>query len=174
MHFSIPQANLPKLYLEYSPISCCFFLPMWSFLSKPLYISMRRKNTLFSTQSNKKEQSICGPCQFLIFVTKHLVKNQSIYLKTWKNLNLNGKIWKSEEFVWKCEGCLKKNEQIWRNDEFDSKSERICLEKYGNVKNLHGNVKDFCRKIEKYGKMTTSFGKVKEIIWSNGILSIGF
>ena len=40
-----------------------------------------RKNVLFSTQSKTKSVNL-GPCQFVIFVTKHLVANIPIYFPT--------------------------------------------------------------------------------------------
>ena len=51
---SIPQANLPKMHVEYAQFHVDFFSPwpMWFLLSKPLYISMQPvsvflKQTLF-------------------------------------------------------------------------------------------------------------------------------
>ena len=42
-----------------------FFLPMWPLLSKPLYISMRRrKNVLFSVQSNYEIGQFGDPASF--------------------------------------------------------------------------------------------------------------
>ena len=96
-----------------------FFLPMWPLLSKPLCISMRRrKNVLFSTQS--KNRSIWGPCKFLIFITKHLVKCVLF-------IYLSGNM---KEFIWKKSGkvnnlygnvkdCIRKMKTIWKNAEFD-------------------------------------------------------
>ena len=38
------------------------------------------------------------------------------------------KNWKSEEFVWKRAGFIKKSEEFpWKNDEFVWTSERICM-----------------------------------------------
>ena len=43
-----------------------------------------------------------GRCQFLIFITKHLVKFVLSFV--WKHERIYmEEIWKSEEFVWKCE-----------------------------------------------------------------------
>ena len=44
---SIPQANLPKMYVEYSQFHVGLFLPMWFLLSKPLYISMQPVSVFF-------------------------------------------------------------------------------------------------------------------------------
>ena len=43
-----------------------------------------------------RNRSIWGPCQFLVFVTKHLVKNVPIYL--------SGNM---KEFMWKKNGKVK-------------------------------------------------------------------
>ena len=57
-----------------------FSLPMWPLLSKPLYISMRRrKKVLFSVQSNKKSVNL-GTLPVFDVGTKHLVKFLPIYL----------------------------------------------------------------------------------------------
>ena len=57
-----------------------FFLPMWPLLSKPLYISMRRrKNVLFSVQSNKKSVNL-GTLPVFDVGTKRIVKILPIYL----------------------------------------------------------------------------------------------
>ena len=65
----------------FPPFPCCFFsLPMWPLLSKPLYISMRRrKKVLFSVQSNKKSVNL-GTLPVFYVGTKHLVKFLPIYL----------------------------------------------------------------------------------------------
>ena len=52
-------------------------------------------------------------------------------------------IWKSEEFVWKCEGFLKKNEKL--HGKMLNSTEKVkdfIWQKCGKVKNLYGNVKD--------------------------------
>ena len=54
------------------------------------------------------------------------------------------KIGESEEFVWKCEGCLKKNEKhIWKIMNWAEKVKETIWQKFGKVKNLYGNEKDF-------------------------------
>ena len=82
------------------------------------------------------------------------------------------KIWKSEEFVWKCAGFWKNEkygtmmnltekveEFVWKNIEMW----RICMEMW----------RIFKEKWKIYGKNDEFVSKVKEFIWSNGILSIG-
>ena len=114
MHVSIAQANLPKMYLDYSPISMLFFLSTCGLCSRSLYTSLwgGEKMYFFSTQSNKKSVNLGTlpvfnfyhqtPCDLFsyLFVWKH----ERIYME---------EIWKSEEFVWKCEGFLKKNEKLY-------------------------------------------------------------
>ena len=52
-------------------------------------------------------------------------------------------IWKSEEFVWKCEGFLKNNEKLYGKMLYSTeKVKEFIWQKYGKVKNLYGNVKD--------------------------------
>jgi len=63
--------------------------------------------------------------QFLFILNILYLKNEVFELTEGKNLY--GKIWKSEEFAWKCEGFIKKNEEIyiyiiiytWKSEEFD-------------------------------------------------------
>ena len=162
MRFSIPQANLPKMYSEYSLISCWLFLPMWSLLSKPLYIPMRRRKMYFLVHKLIRNRSSWGPCHFLIFVTKHLVKNIPIYLsgnmkefkwkKSGKAKNLYGNVQDFEK--------MKNMEQWW-----------IWLKK---LKNLYGKIlkceefawkcEGFSKKNEKYmEKMTNSSQKWKNL-----------
>ena len=53
---------------------------MWPLLSKPLYISMRRrKKVLFNVQSNKKSVNL-GTLPVFDVGTKHLVNFLPIYL----------------------------------------------------------------------------------------------
>ena len=75
---------------------------MWSLLSKPLYISMRRrKNVLFSTQSNKKSVNL-GTLPVFGFCHQTPCEKRP-YLFVWKHERIYvEKKWKSEEFVWKC------------------------------------------------------------------------
>ena len=146
MHFSIAQANLPKMYLEYSPISfhVDFFLPMWPLLSKLLYISMRRrKKVLFSAQSNQKSVNL-GTLPVFDFCHQTPCEKHT-YLFVWKHeKNYTEKLWTSEEIVWKCEACLKKNEKnIWKNMNLTEQVKEFIWQKYGKMKNLYGNVKDF-------------------------------
>ena len=81
----------------FHPFHVDFFLPMWPLLSKPLYIYLfaGAKNVLFSIQ--KKNRSIWGPCKFLIFITKHLVKCVLF-------IYLSGNM---KEFIWKKSGKVK-------------------------------------------------------------------
>ena len=52
-------------------------------------------------------------------------------------------IWKREEFVWKCEGFLKKNEKLYgKMPNSTEKVKEFIWQKYGKVKNLYGNVRD--------------------------------
>ena len=68
----------------------------------------------FSIQSNKKSVNLGTlPVFILFFITKRLVKICT-YLFVWKHERIYmEEIWKSEEFVWKCEGFLKKNEKYY-------------------------------------------------------------
>ena len=99
-----------------------------------------------------RNRSSWGPCQFLIFVTKHLVKNIPIYLsgnmkefiwkKSGKAKNLYGNVqdfekwWteKVEEFVWKKYGTMmnltEKVEEFvtWKSIVFQEMYSRICME----------------------------------------------
>ena len=55
------------------------------------------------------------------------------------------KIWKSEEFVQKCEGFIKKYIYIYIYGKMMNLTEQVkefVWQKYGKVKNLYGNVKD--------------------------------
>ena len=54
-------------------------------------------------------------------------------------------IWKSEEFVKKCEGFIKTHTHIYIYGKMMNLTEQvkeIVWQKYGKVKNLYGNVKD--------------------------------
>ena len=96
-----------------------------------------------------RNRSIWGPCQFLIFVTKHLVKNIPIYLSG----NMKEFEWKKLEkgrIVWKCEGCFNKMKNIWKNDEFDWKSERICMRKKWKCEEFTWKCEGCLKKNEKY------------------------
>ena len=106
-----------------------FSLPMWPLLSKPLYISMRRRKMYFcSTQSNKKSVNL-GILPVFDVGTKHIVKIIPIYLFG----NMKEIIWKKfgkvKNLYGTCEGISKKNEKhIWKNAEFAWTSERIYME----------------------------------------------
>ena len=144
---------------------------MWSLLWKPLYIPMRRRKMYFLVHKLIRNRSSWGPCQFWFLSSNTLWKTYlSICLETWKNLN--GKHlekWRICMEMWR----ILKKWKIRNNDEFDWKNWRICMEKYWNVKNVHGNVKDFQRKMKNIWKNDEFVSKVKEFIWSNGILNIG-
>ena len=161
------------MYLEYYPISCCFFSPHVVFaLEAFVHLCAAAKNVLFLVHKVIRNRSIWGPCRFLIFVTKHLVKNIPIYLSgnmkesIWeksgkvKNLYGNAKDFEKQNekhmekwWIWlkKWKNLYGKNIEMWR----------ICMEVW----------RMFKEKWKIYGKMTNSSGKVKER--SNGILSIG-
>ena len=51
-------------------------------------------------------------------------------------------IWKSEEFVWKCEGFLNNEKLYGKMLNSTEKVKEFIWQKYGKVKNLYGNVKD--------------------------------
>ena len=52
-------------------------------------------------------------------------------------------IWKSEEFVKKCEGFIKTHIYIYgKMMNLTEQVKKIVWQKYGKVKNLYGNVKD--------------------------------
>ena len=143
MYVSIAQANLPNMYLEYSPISCWFFSPQLAFAPEAfVHLYAAAKNVLFGVQSNKKIGPFGDPASFwcwhqthcenftYLFVRKHVI----IYME---------EIWKSEEFAWDMRRIFKKNEKhIWKNAEFDWTSERISMEKWrirlDKRKNLYG------------------------------------
>ena len=179
MHFSIAQANLPKMYLEYPPISCWFVSPHLALLSKPLYISMRRWKMYSLVHKAIRNRSIWVPCQFLMLAPNTLWKTYlSVCLETWKNLyGKHMEKWRILMEMWKILRKMKKK-YIYIYGKMMKLTEKVkefIWQKYGKMKNLYGNAKDFLRKNEKiYGKMTNSSRKVKEFIWSNGILSIGF
>ena len=144
---------MPKMYLEYSPISMLIFLSPCGLCSRSLCacISMGREKMYFLVHKVIRNRSIWGPCQFLIFITKHLVIFfLSICLETWNNLyGKNLEKWRIcmehvKDFKRKIENCM---EKCW-----------IWLNKWKNL----------------YGKMTNSSGQAKKFIWPNGILSIGF
>ena len=90
----------------FPPFHVDFFLPMWPLLSKPLYISMRRrKNVLFSVQSNKKSVNL-GTLPFFSFYHQTPCEICPIYL--------SGNM---KEFIWKKSGKVKnlygKSRQSW-------------------------------------------------------------
>ena len=112
------------------PFHVDFSLPMLPLLSKPLYISMRRRKKYFLVHKVKRNRSNWGPCQFLMLASNTLWKFYlSICLEAWKNLH--GKhIWKSEEIVWNMWRIFQEKwKTIWTNDEFDWKSERLYMTK---------------------------------------------
>ena len=65
------------------------------------------------------------------------------YLVVWKHERIYmEEIWKSEEFVWKCEGFFKKNEKLYgKMLNSIEKVKEFIWQKYRKVKNLYGNVK---------------------------------
>ena len=79
------------------PFHVDFSLPMLPLLSKPLYISMRRRNMYFFITQSKKKSVNLGTLP-VFFITKHLVKMLPIYL--------SGSM---KEFTWK------KYMEKWRN-----------------------------------------------------------
>jgi len=77
---SIALANLPKMYLEYSPISMLIFSSHVAFaLEAFVHLYGAARNALFSTQSNKKSVNL-GILPVFDVGTKHLVKILPIYL----------------------------------------------------------------------------------------------
>ena len=68
MHVSIAQANLPKMYLEYSPhFHVVFFSAHVAFaLEAFVHLYAAAKNVLFSIQSNKKSVNL-GTLPFFNF-----------------------------------------------------------------------------------------------------------
>ena len=86
MHVSIAQAckfseNVLRIFPHFH---VDVFLPMWPLLSKPLCISMRRrKNVLFSTQSNKKSVNLGTEPVFIVPDThsEHHLENVFLCLK---------------------------------------------------------------------------------------------
>ena len=130
MHNSIAQADLPKMYLGYSPISMLIFLSPCGLCSRSLCTSLcGGEKCTFLVHKVIRNRSNWGPCQILFsFITKHLVKILPIYL--------SGNM---KEIIWK---------------------------KFGKVKNLYGNVKEFQRKMKStYGKMLNLPEQVKEFVW---------
>ena len=159
-----------------SPFHVGFSLPMWPLLSKPLYISMRRRKMyLFSTQSNKKSVNLGTLPVFFLSPNTLWKFYLSICLETWKNL-YGKKYGQVKNLYGTCEGFLEKNEKhIWKNAEIDWKSERIYMTKIWKIEEFVWKHEGFIKKVKNFhGKMTNSPGQAKEFIWSNGILIIGF
>ena len=144
MHVSIAQANLPKMYLDYSPISMLFFLSTCGLCSRSLYTSLwGGEKMYFLVHKVIRNRSIWGPCQFLIFITKHLVICFPIYLSG----NMKEFIWKKsgkvKNLYGKCEGLLKKHRQLYgKMPNLTEKAEEFIWQKFGKVKNSYGNVKE--------------------------------
>ena len=108
----LAQANLPKMYLEYSTHFMLFFSPHVAFaLEAFVHLYAAAKNVLFSIQSNKKSVNL-GTLPVFNFYHQTPCEICPIYLSG----NMKEFIWKKsgkcEEFVWKCEGFLKKNEKL--------------------------------------------------------------
>ena len=125
---------------------------------------------LFLVHKVIRNRSIWGPCQFLIFVTKHLVKNIPIYLSgnmkesIWKksgkvkNLYGNAKDFEKQNekhmekwWIWlkKWKNLYGKNMEMWR----------ICMEMWRIFKeqwNIYGKNEEFVwkseRKVQRYSK----------------------
>ena len=88
-------------------------------------------------------------------------------------------IWKSEEFVKKCEGFIKTHTHIyiyiWKNDEFDRTSERNCMAKIWKREEFVWKREGFIKKSEAFLWKNDEFvWKSEKNIWPNDILSIGF
>ena len=82
------------MYLEYFPISCLFFSPHVAFaLEAFVHLHAAAKNILFLVYKVIRNRSIWGPCQFLIFITKHLVIFFPIYLPG----NMTELVWKKKK-----------------------------------------------------------------------------
>ena len=125
---------------------------------------------LFLVHKVIRNRSIWGPCQFLIFVTKHLVKNIPIYLSgnmkesickksgKVKNLYGNAKDFEKQNekhmekwWIWlkKWKNLYGKNMEMWR----------ICMEMWRIFKekwNIYGKNDEFVwkseRKVQRYSK----------------------
>ena len=134
---------------------------MWPLLSKPLYISMRRRKMYFLVYKVIRNRSILGPCQFLIFITKHLVKFVlSICLETWKNLNgRNLEKWRICMEMWRI--FKEKWKTIWKNAEFDWKSERIYMAKIWKSEEFVWKREGFIKKSEEF------LWKNDEFVWTS-------
>ena len=105
-----------------------FSLPMLPLLSKPLYISMRRRKMYFLVHKVIRNRSIWGPCQFFFY---HQTPCEFFtYLSVWKHERIY-----MEEHMEKWRICMehvkdffkKKWKTIWKNAKFDWKSERISM-----------------------------------------------
>ena len=135
----LAQANLPKMYLEYSTHFMLFFSPHVAFALEAFVHLYAAAKMYFLAYKVIRNRSILGPCQFLIFITKHLVKFVlSICLETWKNLygrnlekvkNLYGNVKdlfkKNEKLYGKCWIRLKKWKNLYGKN---MEKWRICME----------------------------------------------
>ena len=100
------------------------------------------KNVLFSIQGNKKSVSL-GTLPVFNFYHQTPCEICPIYLSGNMERIYMEEIWKSKEFVWKCEGFLKKNEKLYgKMPNSTEKVKEFIWQKYGKVKNLYGNVRD--------------------------------
>ena len=143
------------------PFHVDFSLPMLPLLSKPLYISMRRRNMyFFSTPSNKKSVKLGTlPVFFLSPNTLWFFS----YLVVWKHERIyTEEIWKSEEFVWNMWRIFQEKwKTIWKNDEFDWKSERLYMTKIWKSE-------EFVWKHEDYFFLSEEFPwKNDEFVWTS-------
>ena len=169
MHFSMAQANLPKMYLEYFPISfhVDFFSPHVAFALEAfvhLYAAAK-KNVLFSAQSNKKSVNLgtlpvfdfCHqtPCEkhTYLFVWKHERIYTEKTMEKWRNCM---EMWSIFKEKWK----------IYRKKyEFDWKSKRIYMAKIWKSEEIVWKCEGFLKKYEnKYGTNRTLTEIVKEFI----------
>ena len=84
MHVSIAQANFPKMYLEYFPISMLMFFSHVAFaLEAFVHLYAAAKNVLFSTQSKKKSVNLGTEPVFIVPDThsEHHLENVFLGLK---------------------------------------------------------------------------------------------
>ena len=119
---------------------------MWPLLSKPLYISMRRRKMYFWVYKVIGNQSIWGPCHFS-FLSPNILWFFS-YLFVWKHKAI---IWKKsgkvKNLYGTCEGFSKKMKSTYgKMLNLTVKMKEIIWQKFGKVKNLYGNVQDLLKK----------------------------
>ena len=108
-----------------------------------------------------RNRSIWGPCHFLVFITKHLVKFVlSICLETWKNLY--GRNLEKWRFCIEMRRIFEEKwKTIWKNAEFDWKSERIYMAKIWKSEECVWKRERFIKKSEEF------LWKNDEFVWTS-------